>query len=116
MAVNQFETDFVKAEADPSPDGKAFREAFAKMIINSCKDPSPGSLGDVLGQIIAKEIANALPPLLKAAADEVVQQIVAQLTSDPGPMATLLYKRIGDGDWEELNKFGNEIGYKPPNG
>ena len=40
--------------------------------------------------------------------------VVASLSGDPGPIADLLYKRIADGTWEQLNKFGEEVGYKPP--
>lgn len=46
----------------------------------------------------------------------VVEQVAARLSGDPGPIADLLYRRIADGTWEQLGKFGNEVGYKPPRG
>ena len=47
---------------------------------------------------------------------ETVPSIEAGLSGDPGPIADLLYRRIADGTWEQLGKFGNEVGYKPPRG
>lgn len=45
---------------------------------------------------------------------EIVTAVAANLSGDPGPLANLLYKRIADGVWEQLNKFGDQVGYKPP--
>lgn len=44
----------------------------------------------------------------------IVAEVAAKLSGDPGPVADLLYRRIADGTWEQLGKFGDEVGYKPP--
>lgn len=56
-------------------------------------------------------ITAQLPHIAAAVAPAVVSALVASPA-----FAALLYQRIGDGTWEQLNKFGNQVGYKPPKG
>lgn len=77
MAVNQFETDFIAAEADASQDGKTFRTALVKPLLNAFKDTNPGGGHDVVKGIVLAALEESNPQVEKATADAVAAQFSA---------------------------------------
>lgn len=55
---------------------------------------------------LAYVLANFIKP-------QIVAEVAARLSGDPGPIADLLYKRIRDGSYEQLVAWQENFGYRP---
>jgi hypothetical protein len=91
--------------SEQEPGGEEVDYARIQEMINTKGDEVKHWVKDQLAYVLRTETVPA-----------VHDGVVASLSGDPGPIADLLYRRIADGTWEQLGKFGNEVGYKPPRG